>query len=234
MLEEIIWKTLQDTHTGNGFQNRFSITQDKIARIDKKGSMELKKKKKKLLQGKGNDGWSKGDGRPEDGRKADFLKKQCWMCGVLQRSALVSSSHHMCLGDQTPVVRLGSKCQALLLNPGRLFWNVLFNWKSYEFIEYSHLKYKVPSLYRSSLKGVQRPIVNQAGAGYRMWISLWPVHTLIFPLWLQTQASKALKRLVSFSAIWVSWVDNPHSFVSRKPPLNLDPERLWQTWGFRN
>lgn len=45
MLEEIIWKTLQDTHTGNGFQNRFSITQDKIARIDKKGSMELKKKK---------------------------------------------------------------------------------------------------------------------------------------------------------------------------------------------
>ena len=117
MLEEIIWKTLQDTHTGNGFQNRFSITQDKIARIDKRGSMELKK----LLQGKENDGWSKGDRRPEDGRKADFLKKLFWLCGVLQRSTLVGSSPHMRLGDQTPVVRLGSKCQALSLNPGRLF-----------------------------------------------------------------------------------------------------------------
>lgn len=53
MLEEIIWKTLQDTHTGNGFQNRFSITQDKIARIDKRGSMELKNfcKTKKMMAG---------------------------------------------------------------------------------------------------------------------------------------------------------------------------------------
>lgn len=53
MLEKIIWKTLQDTHTGNGFQNRFSITQDKIARIDKRGSMELKSicKAKEMMAG---------------------------------------------------------------------------------------------------------------------------------------------------------------------------------------
>lgn len=42
----IMENTSRYTHTGNGFQNRFSITQDKIARIDKRGSMEFKRQRK--------------------------------------------------------------------------------------------------------------------------------------------------------------------------------------------
>lgn len=41
MPEEIIWKTPEDTETGNGLQNRISITQEEMAIIDKWDVIEV-------------------------------------------------------------------------------------------------------------------------------------------------------------------------------------------------